>query len=73
MYSFCCLCNLGFIVNFYTMSCPKQELHLYAVTFCRLLVHVAIAGTSSTGTSNGVVLEEVLEEPPKWKVLRVSK
>ncbi|XP_017973411.1 PREDICTED: DNA repair endonuclease UVH1 [Theobroma cacao] len=30
----------------------------------------AIAGTSSTGTSNGVVLEEVLEEPPKWKVLR---
>lgn len=33
----------------------------------------AIAGTSSTSTSNGVVLQEVLEESPKWKVLRVSE
>ncbi|KAL4326112.1 hypothetical protein GQ457_11G021810 [Hibiscus cannabinus] len=30
----------------------------------------AIAGTSSTTTNNGVVLQEVLEESPKWKVLR---
>ncbi|OMO95792.1 hypothetical protein CCACVL1_05267 [Corchorus capsularis] len=30
----------------------------------------ASAGTSSTSTGNGVVLEEVLEESPKWKVLR---
>ncbi|TYI15519.1 hypothetical protein ES332_A08G191400v1 [Gossypium tomentosum] len=30
----------------------------------------AIAGTSSTSTSNGVALQEVLEESPKWKVLR---
>ncbi|XWS49184.1 hypothetical protein CRYUN_Cryun13aG0142100 [Craigia yunnanensis] len=30
----------------------------------------AIGGTSSTSTNNGVVLDEVLEESPKWKVLR---
>lgn len=30
-------------------------------------------GTSSSTTSSGVVLEEVLEEAPKWKVLRVSE
>ncbi|KAJ0047914.1 hypothetical protein Pint_15750 [Pistacia integerrima] len=28
------------------------------------------SGTSSLSTNNGVVLEEVLEEAPKWKVLR---
>ncbi|PPR84058.1 hypothetical protein GOBAR_AA36651 [Gossypium barbadense] len=33
----------------------------------------AIAGTSSTSTSNGAVLQEVLEESPKWKVLRVMR
>jgi len=26
-----------------------------------------------TSSNTGVVLEEVLEEPPKWKVLRVSE
>lgn len=30
-------------------------------------------GTSSSTASSGVVLEEVLEEAPKWKVLRVSE
>ncbi|XP_021813564.1 DNA repair endonuclease UVH1 isoform X1 [Prunus avium] len=29
----------------------------------------AVGGTSSTSTSSGVVLDEVLEEAPKWKVL----
>lgn len=32
-----------------------------------------VGGTSSASTSSGLVLEEVLEEAPKWKVLRVSE
>jgi hypothetical protein len=36
-------------------------------------IFLAADGTSSSTTSSGVVLEEVLEEAPKWKVLRVSE
>lgn len=32
-----------------------------------------VGGTSSTSTSSRIVLDEVLEEAPKWKVLRVSE
>ncbi|TKY70764.1 DNA repair endonuclease UVH1 [Spatholobus suberectus] len=32
-----------------------------------------VAGTSSSSSNAGLILEEVLEEPPKWKVLRVSQ
>lgn len=36
-------------------------------------VYMTDKGTSSLSTNNGVLLEEVLEEAPKWKVLRVSE
>lgn len=36
-------------------------------------VCVAVDGSSSTSSNPGIVLEEVLEEAPKWKVLRVSQ
>lgn len=35
--------------------------------------YVAVGSASSASTSSGLVLEEVLEEAPKWKVLRVSE
>lgn len=38
-----------------------------------LVACVAVDGTPATSSNSGVVLEEVLEEAPKWKVLRVSQ
>lgn len=38
-----------------------------------LFAYVTVGGTSSTSTSSRIVLDEVLEEAPKWKVLRVSE
>lgn len=38
-----------------------------------LIACVAVHGTSSTSSNTGLILEEVLEEAPKWKVLRVSQ
>lgn len=32
----------------------------------------SVGGETTTNVATGVVLEEVLEEAPKWKVLRVS-
>lgn len=32
-----------------------------------------VDGTSSSSSNAGLILEEVLEEAPKWKVLRVSQ
>ena len=32
----------------------------------------AVGGETATNVATGVVVEEVLEEAPKWKVLRVS-
>ena len=46
---------------------------LFLFNFYSLNEYVAVGGTSSASTSSGLVLEEVLEEAPKWKVLRVSE
>lgn len=32
----------------------------------------SVGGETATNVATGVVVEEVLEEAPKWKVLRVS-
>lgn len=36
-------------------------------------IEEGIDGTSSSSSNAGLILEEVLEEAPKWKVLRVSQ
>lgn len=46
---------------------------LYCVFELFLFAYVTVGGTSSTSTSSRIVLDEVLEEAPKWKVLRVSE
>lgn len=38
-----------------------------------VLVFVEHGGSSLTSTNATTVLDEVLEEAPKWKVLRVSE
>lgn len=40
---------------------------------CMLIYYLVVGGASSTGKNGGVILEEVLEAAPKWKVLRVSE
>lgn len=37
------------------------------------LQYVEAGGSSSSNTNISIVLDEVLEEAPKWKVLRVSE
>jgi len=45
------------------------------VFFLNFALHACVAAdvTASTSSNHGIVLEEVLEEAPKWKVLRVSQ
>lgn len=54
------------------MSCQAYRWHFFRLTFI-LDACVAVDGASSTSSNAGLVLEEVLEEAPKWKVLRVSQ
>ena len=61
--------NSGALVS----SCEPFFFFLFLFNFYSLNEYVAVGGTSSASTSSGLVLEEVLEEAPKWKVLRVSE
>ena len=54
-------------------SCEPIFFFLFLFNSYSLNEYVAVGGTSSASTSSGLVLEEVLEEAPKWKVLRVSE
>lgn len=55
------------------VPCQACGWHFFFFLIFMLDVCVAVDGTSSTSSNPGIVLEEVLEEAPKWKVLRVSQ
>lgn len=58
------LSMIGYTVSISMLSTTVFILNLIVLPKCV---------DSSTSANGGVVLEEVLEEPPKWKVLRVSE
>lgn len=45
----------------------------FLFSYSSLNEYVAAGGASSSSAGSGLVLEEVLEEAPKWKLLRVSE